>query len=234
MPKIKPWIAGLIDNLAGSNLIRSTHVQHRNRLALIMLDSGLEIAFKNFLEFEKKLNIPGSATRERERLQKIVKKHTSFDEEVWSRIGFFYKLRCDLYHEESEKTLTDPLVEEFHELVEFVLDQLFGIESRKLVPTIKEMLTEESAEARIPVNRIKEKINVIVTAVRESLPKDAQEIQEALKKMGYRGTLSVGMINDNLRHWYPHLFYYDKRAQTWKLSDEGERRYEAIRKSVSS
>jgi hypothetical protein len=199
-----------------------------------MLDSGLEIAFKNFLEFEKKFNIPKGAIREREQLHKIAKKHTGFDKEVWERIDFFYKLRCDLYHEESEKTLTDSLLEEFHELVEFVLDQLFGIESRKLIPAIEEMLPEVQIEARIPVNQIKEKINIIVAAVRESQPKDAQEIQVALKKMGYRGELSVGMINDNLKHWYPYLFYYDTNTQTWKLSDEGERRYEAIRKSVSS
>ena len=43
MAKTKPWVAGLIDNLAGSNLIRSTGIQHRNRLALVLLDSGLEI-----------------------------------------------------------------------------------------------------------------------------------------------------------------------------------------------
>lgn len=129
-----------------AKVIRSTGIQHRNRLALVLLDSGLEIAFKNFLEFEKSFNIPEGAMREREQLHKIVKKHTSFDDDVWRRIDFFYKMRCDLYHEESGKTMSDSLLKEFHELVELVIDQLFGVESRKLIPTNKEMLSEEQGE----------------------------------------------------------------------------------------
>lgn len=233
MAKIKPWIQGLIDNLAGSNLIRTTTIQHRNRLALILLDSALEIAFKNFLEFEKKFNIARVAIKERENLHKIIKKHTKFDNEVWSRIDFFYKLRCDLYHEEAEKTLSDSLIEEFHELVEFVIDQLFGIESAKSTPSITDILpTKQPIAAGIPVGQIKEKINVLVVAVRESQARSAAEIQEALERLGYRGKMSVGVINDNLKHWYPHLFYYDKTSGTWKLSAEGERRYDQIRESI--
>lgn len=230
MAKIKPWIQGLIDNLAGSNLIRSTSIEHRNRLALVLLDSGLEIAFKNYLEFEKKFNIANSAVRERERLQKIVKKHIKFDDEVWDRIDFFYKLRCDLYHEEAEKTLTDSLILEFHELVEFAIDQMFVVESRKLVPSPKDLFViEDSSEERTQINLVKEKINVIVTAVRESQSKAAEEILEKLTRMGYRGKMSVGEINHNLKNWYPHFFYYDTKQQIWKLSDEGERRYEQIK-----
>lgn len=231
--KVKPWIPGLIDNLVGSNLIRSTTISHKNRLALIVLDSALEIAFKNFLVFEKKFTIPKDKIKEREQLHRIIKRHTTFDNEVWSRIDFFYKLRCDLYHEEAEKTLSDPLIEEFHELVEFSIDQLFGIESRKLVLPIKDIFpSEEQVKTAIPINRVKEKINVIVVAVKESQPKSAEEVQETLKRMGYRGSLPVGVINNNLKHWYPHLFYFDGAARSWKLSDEGARRYDEIRKTV--
>jgi hypothetical protein len=235
MTNTKPWIQGLIDNLAGSNLIRSASIQHRNRLALILLDSALEIAFKNFLEFEKKFNIPKGAIKERENLHRIIKKHIEFDDEVWDRIEFFYKLRCDLYHEEAEKTLTDPLIEEFHELVEFAIDRLFGIESTKLTPSIKDTLPiEQPVGAGIPIGRIKEKINVLVVAVKESRSKSAAEIQEALERLGYRGKMSVGVINDNLKHWYPHLFYYDKASGTWKLSAEGERRYDHVKEPIQN
>jgi hypothetical protein len=227
MARTKPWVAGLIDNLAGSNLIRSTGIQHRNRLALVLLDSGLEIAFKNFLEFEKNFNIPKGAMREREQLHRIVKKHTSFDDDIWRRVDFFYKLRCDLYHEESEKTMTDSLIKEFQELVELLIDQLFGIESRKLIPTNKEMLfKEQSGDLTKSVSPpiYSDSQNEIVVALRKFIT-EWQRFKEQGSPTEFLGEIVTIALHtsDNMRmlqSGFSSAWTLEYRAKVSALADE--------------
>ena len=44
-----PWLNGILDGINASNLIRASTIEHKNRFAFILLDSTLEITFKNFL-----------------------------------------------------------------------------------------------------------------------------------------------------------------------------------------
>ena len=74
----KPWIRGLVETLTAVKLLRRSSIETRNRQALILLDSVLEIGFKNFLNYEKKLKLDkGSAIfKFRDSLHKVVKKNT--------------------------------------------------------------------------------------------------------------------------------------------------------------
>ena len=84
MAKRRPWLIGLIDGLCTSNLIKSSLIAHKNRFAFIVLDSTLEIAFKNFLVNEKKItNIPETTWKFREKIIKILKNHAKFEKDVW-------------------------------------------------------------------------------------------------------------------------------------------------------
>lgn len=230
LPKRRPWIIGLIDGLCASNLIKSSLIAHKNRFAFIVLDSTLEIAFKNFLVNEKKItNIPETTWKFREKIIKIVKNHANFEKDVWSDIDYFYKLRIGLYHEDAEKTVTDETVNNFQELVEFVIDNLFSIESSSMVPLTQSLLPfRESLQEGIPINRIPEKINVLVVAVAESKSKDPNELNEFLKIKGFRGKLSNNTMSVYLGNTMKHLFYFD---EYWRLSDVGKNRYEEFRKS---
>ncbi len=131
----QPWLNGLIDGLSASNLIRNSIIENKNRIAFIILDSTLEIAFKNFILNVKKLpSISESTWRNRETVNKIVKKHTDFDPETWKEVDYFYRIRTGLYHADSEKTVTNTIVNDFQDTVEFFINNLFNIQCSKLVP----------------------------------------------------------------------------------------------------
>ena len=104
--KQKPWIRGLVDALTAVKLLRCTSIETKNRQALILLDSVLEIGFKNYLIFEKqiKLEKTNPVLQFRDKLHKLVKEKTSglfeikpwTDNQVWQLIDFYYEARCNL------------------------------------------------------------------------------------------------------------------------------------------
>lgn len=230
---VKPWISGILDNLIAVKLILDTNIEHRNRIALIILDNALEVAFKDYLSKVKKLKIKKEDLQHRKQLHKIVKKQTKniFDEDTWERVEFFYELRCDFYHEEVSKTITDTKIKEFYDVVEFIVDSLFAIESRNLLRGKDELFDIEpqtTSKRSFSINKIKEQINLIVIAVGEGSISSAKDVQDFLKQKGARIIPQVGVINKNLGNWYKHLFYFDSKNKRWILSDEGRSRYNEI------
>jgi len=230
----QPWVNGLIDGISASNLIRSSTIENKNRIAFIILDSTLEIAFKNYILNVKKLpNIKESTWRNRETVNKIVKKHTDFEVDTWKEVDYFYGVRTGLYHADSEKTVTETTINDFQDTVEFFINNLFNVQCSKLVPLThslipSEISTAEISDNKIPINKIPERINVLVIAVGESESKNASDINEFLKRKGFKGKIPNNVINTNLNHFYKHCFYFD---EYWKLSEEGQKRYNSIQKS---
>jgi len=224
-----PWLNGIIDGINASNLIRASTIEHKNRFAFILLDSTLEIAFKNFLTNVKKIpKLDDSIWKSRDAIIKIVKKNSSLDKEVWEDIEYFYKIRTGLYHEDSEKTVTDGTVNDFQELVQFCIEELFTIRCSDLIPMVQTLLPIGSTEiTKIPINRIPEKINVVVVAVAESESKNPQDILEVLKKKGFRGQINSSTITIYLNHTFSYLFHNEEGI--WKLSEEGKGRYEEMK-----
>lgn len=120
-----PWMRGIIDSFSCFKLLDSSGLESKNRINLIILDSTLEILFKNYLLFVKKFkkkDIPSI----RKDLHKIVKKHSKIKTETWEKIEYYYDIRNDLYHETTGKTITDSGAKEFHDLVEDTVEILFG------------------------------------------------------------------------------------------------------------
>lgn len=242
MKKISPWLRGLIDGLDASNLIRLSTIPYKNRIALIILDSTLEMAFKNYIENVKKItNIPEDRWKHREQVVKIVKSHITFDDETWQQVEYFYKLRVGLYHEDASKTVPDETLGNFQELVEFMINEFFNIKCSDLTAISQNLIpipSDESASStdtkngsvvEIPINKIPEKINVIVVAVKETKSKNPAEINNALKRRGFRGKISNNTISIYLNQVFSYLFY--KSEDTWILSSEGEKRYEELRRT---
>ena len=240
MNKLNPWLRGLIDGLDASNLIRLSTIPYRNRLALIILDSTLEMAFKNYIENVKKItNIPDEKWKHRESIIKIVKDKITFDDEIWQQIEYFYKLRIGLYHADASKTVPDETIANFQDLVEFVIGEFFSKKCSDLIAIPQnliplpsdesQLLTIDDTNAEIPINKIPEKINVIVTAVKESKSANSADINNVLKRRGFRGKISNNTITIYLNHTFSYLFYKD--FDIWKLSTEGEKRYEELRRA---
>jgi histidine kinase/DNA gyrase B/HSP90-like ATPase len=131
--QIKPWTRGLYESIIAVDLIFKKNLEQKNRICLILLDSTLEIAFKEYL-----VNESGVAYGD-ERLQKIFKDRTQVHQEVkqnafkkisatdWLTIEYYYKTRCDLIHRKATASIADEDLTRYREVVVKVLQRLFGL-----------------------------------------------------------------------------------------------------------
>jgi hypothetical protein len=227
MANLNPWLIGLIDGLTATRLILNTNIESRNRLALIILDSTLEVSFKNYLIYVKGIrNIPEDKLENRNELHKIVKRHTNFSEDFWKRIEYFYEKRCELYHEDAGKTLPDNSIFDFFNLVIKVIDELFSINSQALIKNPNEVVVK-IPKRKININRVKSKVEAIIIAIGKlEFVKSQIEVIEELKRMGYKENLKPGYISKIMSNKnYKHYFYFDRNNNMWTLSDTGWDKY---------
>jgi len=125
-----PWTEGLRDGVIATDLLYKAHLAQKNRIALIVLDSTLEIAFKDYLVHVKKIG--------RDKFRKIidyrtevikeVRLSTQVSEEDWGQLEYYYKLRCDLIHEKASAVIPDKDIVNYRALVERTLNQLHGLQ----------------------------------------------------------------------------------------------------------
>lgn len=129
--KRKPWAKGLYEGVVAADLISKQKLEQKNRVALIVLDSTLEIAFKEFLVNEsgttyndaKLLQIFGNRTT----VHSEIKKHVKISKDTWKKIEFYYRLRCKLVHERVTVGIADEQLQDFREVVQGVLKKLFKL-----------------------------------------------------------------------------------------------------------
>ena len=96
-----------------------------------MLDSTLEIAFKEYLVNEsgtiyndaKLLSI----FKNRIDVHNEVKKYINIKPATWKKIDHYYRLRCKLVHERVTVGVADGQIQDFRELVERVLFKLYKL-----------------------------------------------------------------------------------------------------------
>jgi hypothetical protein len=205
----------------------------RNRHALILLDSTLEIAFKEFLVYVVGIkDLDPSHVEHRDVLHRIVKRHTDFNKDVWDSIGFFYERRCDLYHEDAASTLSDEMIFDFFNLVIWTVDRLFGTEVQGSIQSPEELL-KVTERILIDVNAVKSKIDAVVVAVDGRRFAGSRDISHELKRLGYKKGLTPGQISSLMSNKsYRHLFHTDASVGGTGLSEAGTRRYKEIRDGV--
>lgn len=127
----KPWARGAVEADIAVEVIQKQRLDQKNRLALILLDSSLEIAFKDFLVNESGHHYNDaelvSLFSARHRVESEVKKYISIEDHVWSKLKFYYGLRCKLVHERSSVGIGDSDIDEFRAIVQAVLSKLFKV-----------------------------------------------------------------------------------------------------------
>jgi hypothetical protein len=128
----KPWTRGLTGNITAVDYIyRKRSLDQKNRACLILLDSILEIAFKDHLVNEIAAPLTGkldSILRNRALVEQEMKQHlTSVKPVTWKKIAYYYKLRCDLIHQRAYAHVTDSEIEEQRTVVEELLGEMFGL-----------------------------------------------------------------------------------------------------------
>jgi hypothetical protein len=206
------------------------------------LDSVLEIGFKNYLIFEKqiKLEKTNAVLQFRDKLHKLVKEKTSglfevnpwTDNQVWKLIDFYYEARCDLYHEIAEKTLSDSSINDFQELVGFVLDRLFVIQTADLVKEYTEILPVAFSKP-VDIHKLKKPIDLFIVAVAHSKSKTPKEIVVVLTKLGARKSFDASKVGSYLAN-YGHLFHTNPETGIIELSESGRIHYQKLEKIIAS
>ena len=128
--KEKPWTIGLYESIVAVDLIFRQRLEQKNRICLILLDGTLEIAFKEFLVNESGERYGDQRLLQlftnRESVQNEVAKFTKVDTDTWKKISYYYRLRSKLVHERATVSITDGQVNDYREIVESVLTELFG------------------------------------------------------------------------------------------------------------
>jgi len=127
----KPWVTGLYEGVIAADLISKQRLEQKNRITLIVLDSTLEIAFKEYLVNEsgtqygdaRLLNIFGN----RASVHDEIKKYVELKPHVWKKIEHYYRIRCKLIHERVTVGVSDTQVGDFRELVQAVLNKMYKL-----------------------------------------------------------------------------------------------------------
>jgi len=126
----KPWTTGLYESIIAADLISGQRLEQRNRITLIILDSSLEIAFKEYLVNEAKHHYSDidllRLFRNRKDVVDEVEKSVSLND-VRKKIDYYYGLRCKLIHERASAGITDTEINDYRHVVESVMKRLFGL-----------------------------------------------------------------------------------------------------------
>lgn len=127
--KNKPWTAGIVDSAIAADMIYRQSLMHKNRISLIVLDSTLEIAYKEYLVNEVKLGSKKfkAISDNRSSVQKEVLKHIALTLDEVKKIDHYYKLRCDLIHQRATPNIGDDDIDDYRDIIENILEEMFGV-----------------------------------------------------------------------------------------------------------
>jgi len=133
----KPWIKGAYEGIIAVEELPKLKLDQNNRLSLLILDSTLEIAFKDFLVHEKQIQMSDAdlakLMRNRSSVHNRVKKLVNLRKGTWEKVEYFYQLRCDLIHKRSSGDIRSDELETFKETVQYILNKLMRIKFDKSV-----------------------------------------------------------------------------------------------------
>jgi len=128
--KRKPWVVGLYEAIAAVDFLTKRNLKQKNRLALILLDSNLEIALKEYLVHEASIGMRkfnGIANNRSDVIREVQALVPSIPTTDWSRINYYYLMRNNLIHQRTTAAVSDTDIEEYREIVQKVLKELFDL-----------------------------------------------------------------------------------------------------------
>jgi hypothetical protein len=131
----KPWVIGLYEGIIMTENIFETNFDQKNRFALIILDSTLEIAMKEYfvkvVAVKRRLGASAIAgiIRNRTELERHIKNFTrKISVGDWALIDHYYKMRCNLIHHVATADVKDRDIKKHRKVVEKALNKFFGLE----------------------------------------------------------------------------------------------------------
>lgn len=230
---VAPWLRGITDTLVGARLISQSAIPHRNRLAVILLDSAFETSCRAYLTHKAKIKL-GDSHKHRENLVSTIKsKLSNIDDIVWENIDYYYtEIRLDFYHQSAAKTITDVQLLEYQEAIEFVIsnafstrvDELANNEFQQLIKNESSIIGTVNNAPVTVVRNVNDKVSKILIAVATLHPKTVDEINDFFKKEGDSLRLKkADFLNVVARNsGSKNLFYYDRQNRSWEISGTGK------------
>ncbi len=231
--RLSPWITGVVDTLVGARVIVGTRIPHRNRLAVILMDTAFETACRAFLKHKKKIPL-SEVHRHRDNLVKAVRGNLKdIDDAVWDSIDYYYQeIRNDLYHQSAGKTITDSSLLDYQDTVEFVIGRALDISVASMVLSEVEKLricesanTPELGAVITPKLRgITDRVEKVIVGVAVVQPQNADVLNEFFKREGDSLRLKpMDFTNIVARNsGSKRFFYYSKEHKSWGLSSAGQ------------
>jgi hypothetical protein len=125
----KPWSTGLLESVIALEAITKLPLSQKNRIGLIVLDSTVEIAYKEYLVNEVGIGM-GSFKKiagTRGSVQEEVLKHLDVPAETVKKIEYYYKHRNDLIHQRATPNVSDEQISSYRTIVEELLHNMFGL-----------------------------------------------------------------------------------------------------------
>src|SRR5216684_111563 len=124
--KDKPWTLGIVEAMAALKIITRQRLETKNRIALILLDSNLEIALKEYVVHQKTLFPPHQFTdakiqqlfQKRNDVIDAVVQKTPIPTILLDKARHYYGLRNKLIHERATVDITNTDVENYQSTVE--------------------------------------------------------------------------------------------------------------------
>ena len=130
----KPWVKGLYEGVIAADLIAKQNLKQRNRIALIVLDSTLEIAFKEYLVNDSGVYYSDAKLldvfRTRHTVHTEIKKYVRLNKNIWKKISHFSDLRNKLVHQRAAAGISIDELDNFRDVVETVLKRLHKLKFR--------------------------------------------------------------------------------------------------------
>lgn len=125
----KPWASGLQDSVIAADAISKLSLNQKNRVALVVLDSTLEISYKEYLINEQGISMTAfKKLNTRSEIQDEVFKTVHVTTALKKQIEHYYRLRNDLIHQRATPNVSDQDIENYRRIVEDLLSQMFGLE----------------------------------------------------------------------------------------------------------
>lgn len=129
--KEKPWTKGLYEGVVAADIIQKQHLEQGNRISLIVLDSTLEIAIKEYL-----VNDSGQYYTDAKLLDLFktrhaviteVRKFVNLPDALWKKLSHYNGIRNKLIHQRASSAVSDDEITDLRSAVERVLKELYGL-----------------------------------------------------------------------------------------------------------
>jgi hypothetical protein len=126
----QPWTVGLLEAVAGSDVLRKQRFSTRNRMALILLDSNFEIALKEFIVHDADLSENVNLRKlfgDRDEVIRHIGSKIQLDPQLLIIAKHYYQIRNKIIHERATFGITDEDVDRYRTVITRILSVLFDL-----------------------------------------------------------------------------------------------------------